>query len=93
MAPQLFLVALMTRVQRGRRHLEVRELRDGGLDHRLEGADLDVAGFSSTPSTLNPSEAVKSSSFPIITSTCLAISRLTSWAFFNPPIVFQSEGR
>ena len=47
----------------------------------------------STPLTSKPREAVKSSSLPIITSTYLAISRFTSWAFLRPPMVFQREGR
>ena len=49
--------------------------------------------FSSTPSTSNPSAAVKSSSLPSITSTSGASWRLTSCARFWPPIDFQSDGR
>ena len=48
---------------------------------------------SPVPSTSKPRLAVKSSSFPIITSTYLAISRFTSCAFLSPPMDFQSEGR
>ena len=40
-----------------------------------------------------PSAAVKSSSFPIITSTYFAISRFTACAFACPPMDFQSDAR
>ena len=45
------------------------------------------------PSTSKPRQAVKSSSLPIITSTYLAISRLTSCAPSLPPWLFHSEAR
>ena len=49
--------------------------------------------FSSIPSTSKPRQAVKSSSLPIITSTCLAIARFTSCALACPPMAFHKEGR
>jgi hypothetical protein len=47
----------------------------------------------SPASTSNPSEAVKSSSLPIITSTCRASARLTSRARACPPMPFHSDSR
>ena len=67
--------------QRGRGDLEIRKFLHGGFDHRLERVGLDVLELLSAPLTSKPSEAVKSSSLPIITSTYFAISRFTSCAF------------
>ena len=52
-----------------------------------------VDRFSSTPSTANPRDAVKSSSLPIFTSMNGAIAWLTCWALAIPPIACHRLGR
>jgi hypothetical protein len=78
--------------ERGGGDLEVGEFRTAVSIMALK-ASVSMCFRSSAPLTAKPSEAVKSSSLPIMTSTYLAISRFTSCAFLRPPMVFQSEGR
>jgi hypothetical protein len=69
-APQSLMVADLHGAHRGRDDLEVRVRRRAAFDHRGELVHLQLGEVLVDALDLEPEAAVKSSSLPIITSTC-----------------------
>jgi len=93
MADQSFFVAVMTRRSVVAATLKFGYSFTAVSIMALKASVSILERLWSAPLTSKPREAVKSSSLPIMTSTYLAISLLTSWAFLSPPMDFQREGR